>query len=228
MMVTAARSLTRALVRGGWSPARGCGCAVKSTPSRRVEGISPRSAGDKLPAWHRPPGKGGGGAGRRGPNGVQRGRSERGPPGDAGRGRRGAGHSRNLAIFSPRQAGRRKAAAGPVRGADRPATRPWQNAEGDEAAPGCISATIPERRYYDLPGEILAQAVAEDPTNARSTALRLAEQGGATICRHRGGGGPAAVLLDSMGSRTGRRRRADPGLRNCPFHQLAVEQTEPA
>ncbi|SIM86894.1 helix-turn-helix transcriptional regulator [Micromonospora cremea] len=93
-----------------------------------------------------------------------------------------------------------------------------------EAAPGCISLTIPERRY-DLIGEILAQAVADDPTDARSTALRLAEQRGATIGRQAGGGGPVAALLDELGFEP-----VDDDeliwLRNCPFHQLAVQQTE--
>ncbi|MFD0782631.1 helix-turn-helix transcriptional regulator [Micromonospora azadirachtae] len=93
-----------------------------------------------------------------------------------------------------------------------------------EAAPGCISLTIPERRY-DLIGEILAQAVAEDPTDARSAALRLAEQRGATIGREATRPDTVASLLDELGFEP---VDADEliRLRNCPFHRLAVQQTE--
>ena len=93
-----------------------------------------------------------------------------------------------------------------------------------EPAPGCISLTIPERRY-DLIGEILAQAVAEDPTNARSAALRLAEQRGVAIGHQVGAGGPVAAALADLGfepSGDGEVIR----LRNCPFHELAAQQTE--
>lgn len=93
-----------------------------------------------------------------------------------------------------------------------------------EPAPGCISLTIPERRY-DLIGEILAQAVAEDPTDAGSAALRLAEQRGVAIGREVGGSGPVAPVLAELGFEP-----ADDEelirLRNCPFHELAVQQTE--
>lgn len=93
-----------------------------------------------------------------------------------------------------------------------------------EPAPGCISLTIPERRY-DLIGEILAQAVAEDPTDARSAALRLAAQRGVAIGREVGGSGPVAPVLAELGFEP-----ADDEelirLRNCPFHELAVQQTE--
>ena len=93
-----------------------------------------------------------------------------------------------------------------------------------EPAPGCIALTIPERRY-DLIGEILAQAVAEDPTDARSAALRLAEQRGVAIGREVGGSGPVAPVLAELGFEP-----ADDEelirLRNCPFHELAVQQTE--
>jgi predicted ArsR family transcriptional regulator len=92
-----------------------------------------------------------------------------------------------------------------------------------QAAAGCISLTIPERRY-DLIGEILAQAVAEHPTDARSAALHLAEQRGATI-GSQGRGEPVAAVLAELGF--------EPAhddvlirLRNCPFHELAAQQTE--
>ncbi|SIS02411.1 helix-turn-helix transcriptional regulator [Micromonospora avicenniae] len=93
-----------------------------------------------------------------------------------------------------------------------------------EAAPGGISLTIPERRY-DLIGEILAQAVAEDPTDARSAALRLAEQRGVTIGRQDAGRGTVAALLDELGFEPVDHDELI-RLRNCPFHQLAVQQTE--
>ena len=93
-----------------------------------------------------------------------------------------------------------------------------------EAAPGCIALTIPERRY-DLIGEILAQAVAEDPTDARTAALRLAEHRGVTIGRQVAGHGPVAAVLAELGFEP-----ADGDelirLRNCPFHELATQQTE--
>lgn len=86
-----------------------------------------------------------------------------------------------------------------------------------EAAPGCISLTIPERRY-DLIGEILAQAVAQDPADARSAALRLAEQRGVAIGHGVDGGGSVVAVLAELGF--------DPAddderirLRNCPFHE---------
>lgn len=93
-----------------------------------------------------------------------------------------------------------------------------------EAAPGCIALSIPERRY-DLIGEILAQAVAEDPTDARSAALRLAEHRGVALGRQAGASGTVTDVLAELGFEP-----ADDGvlirLRNCPFHQLAAEQTE--
>ncbi|MEV1328434.1 hypothetical protein AB0J20_02515 [Micromonospora costi] len=92
-----------------------------------------------------------------------------------------------------------------------------------EATPGCVSLTIPERRY-DLIGQILAQAVAEDPTDARSAALRLARQRGVSIGRE-AGGGPVDALLGGLGFEP---VESDESirLRNCPFHDLAVQQTE--
>ncbi|MGC1211971.1 MAG: hypothetical protein WA890_11990 [Micromonospora sp.] len=92
-----------------------------------------------------------------------------------------------------------------------------------EAAPGCISLTIPERRY-DLMGEILAQAVAEDPTDARSAALRLAAQRGAAIGHEAGGGGPLGVVLAELGFEPADEDKLI-RLRNCPFHDLAAQQT---
>lgn len=94
-----------------------------------------------------------------------------------------------------------------------------------EVAPGCIALTIPARRY-DLIGEILARAIAEHPTDARSAALRLARQRGAAIGRQAAGdGGPVAPVLAELGFEP----VGDDGpirLRNCPFHELAAEQPE--
>lgn len=93
-----------------------------------------------------------------------------------------------------------------------------------EAAPGCIALTIPERRY-ELIGEILAEAVAEDPGDARAAALRVAQHRGAALGRQIGGGEPVVDVLAGLGFEP-----AGDGelirLRNCPFHQLAVQQTE--
>ncbi|MEH0844845.1 hypothetical protein V6U81_20895 [Micromonospora sp. CPCC 205711] len=93
-----------------------------------------------------------------------------------------------------------------------------------EAAPGCITLTIPERRY-DLIGEILAQAVAENPQDARSAALRLAAQRGAAIGLEVAGGGPVAAVLAELGFEPADDQELI-RLRNCPFHELAAQQTE--
>ncbi|MFU8874557.1 helix-turn-helix transcriptional regulator [Micromonospora sp. SL4-19] len=93
-----------------------------------------------------------------------------------------------------------------------------------EATPGCIALTIPERRY-DLVGEILAQAVAENPTDARSAALRLAAQRGEAIGRQIGGGRPVAAVLAELGFEPAGDEELI-RLRNCPFHELAAQQTE--
>ncbi len=93
-----------------------------------------------------------------------------------------------------------------------------------EAAPGCIALTIPER-HYDLIGEILAQAVAEDPTDARSAALRLAAQRGAAIGRQVDAGRPVVAVLAELGFEPADNEELI-RLRNCPFHALAVQQTE--
>lgn len=93
-----------------------------------------------------------------------------------------------------------------------------------EIVPGCVSLTIPERRY-DLIGEILAQAVAENPADARAAALRLAWQRGVAIGCGTGEGEPIVAVLAELGFEP-----ADDDdqirLRNCPFHQLAAQQTE--
>jgi predicted ArsR family transcriptional regulator len=97
-----------------------------------------------------------------------------------------------------------------------------------ESVPGCVSLSIPERRY-DLIGEILAQAVAEDPTDARTAALRLARQRGVAVGRRVGDGEPVVAVLAELGFEPAGDPAGDDApirLRNCPFHQLAAEQTE--
>lgn len=93
-----------------------------------------------------------------------------------------------------------------------------------EVTPGCIALAIPERRY-DLIGGILAQAVAEEPTDARSAALRLARQRGVAIGRQLDGGKAITAVLAELGFEPA----GDDDLirlRNCPFHELAAQQTE--
>ncbi|MGW5670315.1 hypothetical protein [Micromonospora sp. NPDC003776] len=91
-------------------------------------------------------------------------------------------------------------------------------------APGCIALAIPERRY-DLIGGILAQAVADAPTDARSAAFRLARQRGESLGRQVDGDEPIMAVLAGLGFEPA----GDDDLirlRNCPFHELAAQQTE--
>lgn len=106
-----------------------------------------------------------------------------------------------------------------------------------EPAGDGLAVTIPERRY-ELIAEILADAVAEDPTRADAAAHRLAGQRGREL-----GAGLAAdgcgVLsaLDGLGFEP-RPEGAGPAagdpapaaprrvlLHNCPFHALATRHT---
>jgi len=101
-----------------------------------------------------------------------------------------------------------------------------------------LSVMVPERRY-DLVGEILADAIAESPTDAGAAGLRIARTRGHQIgadLRAAGDGprddsveqelGYACRALALLGfeprSTAGGRTR----LRNCPFHALAVRQPE--
>lgn len=92
-----------------------------------------------------------------------------------------------------------------------------------EPGPGCITLAIPERRY-DLIGAILAQAVAEEPTDARSAALRLARQHGMDTARQVAGGKSIMEVLAELGFEPAADDRLI-RLRNCPFHELAAQQT---
>ncbi|MFG2099791.1 helix-turn-helix transcriptional regulator [Micromonospora echinaurantiaca] len=94
-----------------------------------------------------------------------------------------------------------------------------------EPAGDGLAVTIPERRY-ELIAEILADAVAEDPTRADDAARRLAGQRGRDL-----GAGLAAdgcgilSALDGLGfePRPDASRRVL--LHNCPFHALATRHT---
>ena len=93
-----------------------------------------------------------------------------------------------------------------------------------EAAGDGLAVTIPERRY-ELIAEILADAVADDPANAGEAAHRRAADRGRELgARLRAAGGDLAGALAGVGFEP----EADGdrvGLRNCPFHALAMRQT---
>jgi predicted ArsR family transcriptional regulator len=95
-----------------------------------------------------------------------------------------------------------------------------------EVASAGVAVTIPERRY-ELIAEILADAVADQPADARRAALRLAHRCGMRIgARLPEEGGDLASAIDRLGFEP--RQDADGNLllHNCPFHVLAVRQTE--
>jgi predicted ArsR family transcriptional regulator len=87
-----------------------------------------------------------------------------------------------------------------------------------------LAVTIPERRY-ELIAEILADAVAGDPTHAYDAALRLAHQRGHELGveLHRAGTGVVGALTGLGFEPHADARRVL--LRNCPFHVLAERQT---
>jgi predicted ArsR family transcriptional regulator len=113
-----------------------------------------------------------------------------------------------------------------------------------EPAGDGLSITVPQRQYERV-GQILADAVAEAPTDAATAAARLAFEHG----RRSGQAGPVLLTTAGQLSRTApdqlsrtaavladlgfepRRQRPVGGpvtlsLRNCPFHRLAVRQPE--
>jgi len=94
-----------------------------------------------------------------------------------------------------------------------------------------LTLTVPPRRY-ELVGQILADAVAEAPTDARAAAERHAFRHGRELGRSYAlraeGGAPATAsavyaALDDLGF--GPRDGAELVLTNCPFHELAQRQT---
>ena len=88
-----------------------------------------------------------------------------------------------------------------------------------------LAITIPERRY-ELVAEILADAVAAEPTDAGEAARRLAAGRGRELGARLRGSGGVTDALTGLGFEP---ETADDGvvaLRNCPFHALAARQTE--
>jgi predicted ArsR family transcriptional regulator len=101
-----------------------------------------------------------------------------------------------------------------------------------EVAGDGLAITIPERRY-ELIAEILADAVAEDPSDAGEAAHRRAADRGRELgARLREAGhtaGPDAGRLAAALAGVGFEPEDAGGggfdLRNCPFHALAERQT---
>jgi predicted ArsR family transcriptional regulator len=93
-----------------------------------------------------------------------------------------------------------------------------------EPAGDGFAITIPERRY-ELIAEILADAVADNPTESFEAALRLAGERGHDIgTRMRQAGLDVLAALAELGFEP----HADAArvlLHNCPFHALAGRQT---
>jgi len=88
-----------------------------------------------------------------------------------------------------------------------------------------ISVTLPARRY-ELIAEILADAVAEDPTRADAAARQQAYAHGCSLAAELGGdGGDLLASLDELGFEP-ERHNGRVVLRNCPFHALASRHTE--
>jgi predicted ArsR family transcriptional regulator len=105
-----------------------------------------------------------------------------------------------------------------------------------EAAGDGLAITIPERRY-DLIAEILADAIAEDPTAARDAAMRLANRRGREIgaVAHEDAvpkkpdadaPGEVEKALAHLGFEPERDGAGVVRLHNCPFHALASRHTE--
>jgi len=114
-----------------------------------------------------------------------------------------------------------------------------------EPAGDGLALTIPQRRY-ELVGEILTDAIAEDPTNAGDAAQRLAFDRGRRMGESHGatdpdtgdptaaGGGEetaeeedlavAGAALADLGFDPRPARPSGFTLHNCPFHALAVRQ----
>jgi predicted ArsR family transcriptional regulator len=106
-----------------------------------------------------------------------------------------------------------------------------------EPTDGTLTMSVPPRQY-ELVGEILADAVASDPSDAQAAAARHAADVGRQIgVAHRGqatpAGGPAdddisaayATLTD-LGFEPRRASSGELSLGNCPFHGLAVRHPE--
>lgn len=93
-----------------------------------------------------------------------------------------------------------------------------------EPAADGLTLAIPQRQY-ELAGEILADAVATEPTNARDAAHRYAFDHGRRIGQ-RSLGVLAEDVLAEMGFEPHSDGSGTLSLSNCPFHALAVRQPE--
>jgi predicted ArsR family transcriptional regulator len=105
-----------------------------------------------------------------------------------------------------------------------------------QASADGLSLTVPQR-HYELVGTILADAIATDPTDARSAAHRHAAAlgealGAAGADGGAGGAGgagahPSGDMLDRLADLGYEPRSdgADVVLDNCPFHALATRHT---
>jgi predicted ArsR family transcriptional regulator len=129
-----------------------------------------------------------------------------------------AGVSRNLAAFHLDKlvgVGLLTARHGAPTGAPRRAGRAPKVYQPSDMQ---VSLTIPERRY-ELLGDILVQAVADEPHNAAEAAQRISHQRGAGVGRAAGTASMVGVLAG-----LGFEPRASAGgitLANCPFQRLA-------
>jgi predicted ArsR family transcriptional regulator len=86
-----------------------------------------------------------------------------------------------------------------------------------------VAVTIPERRY-ELIAEILADAIANDPTHAEEAAHRHALQRGRDLGAQVRADGDVVTVLAALGFEP----HSEPGrvlLLNCPFHALVARQT---
>jgi predicted ArsR family transcriptional regulator len=103
-----------------------------------------------------------------------------------------------------------------------------------EPASDGITLTVPERRY-ELIGEILADAVAEEPTGAGDAALAHAARHGRrlgqqlqgwmrTVSDGRSQLAAVRAALDDLGFEPWAKVPNGLTLRNCPFHALAIRQ----
>ncbi|HKD96653.1 MAG TPA: helix-turn-helix domain-containing protein [Micromonosporaceae bacterium] len=87
-----------------------------------------------------------------------------------------------------------------------------------------IAVTVPERRY-ELIAEILADAVADDPTRADDAARRQAHRHGRDLAAELGPEAELLTTLDDLGF-SPECREGGVVLRNCPFHGLVARHTE--
>jgi predicted ArsR family transcriptional regulator len=82
-----------------------------------------------------------------------------------------------------------------------------------------VSLTIPPRRY-DLLGDILVRAIAEEPHHTGAAADRIAHHRGTELGRA-AGRAPVLSVLAGLGFEP-HQRSGRIGLRNCPFQPLAT------